>query len=78
MRYGSGTAPAFGAGVTGTVISGASVFIPGSSAVAPFSLTGVITGAVLGVNLWFDLQLYTDAGGTAQVNSTAISAVELP
>ena len=75
VRYGTGAAPSFGAAPTGTVISGGALAVaPG----APFSLTGVITGAVLGVNLWFDLQLYTDTGGTASVGGVVVSAVELP
>jgi hypothetical protein len=81
IRYGTGTPPAFGAsGNTGTLLGGyaglTGNIVNNSS---PFSLSGVVTGAALGVPIWFDLQLWNlSAGGAAYVAGVSVTAVELP
>jgi hypothetical protein len=84
MRYGTGTPPAFGAsGNTGTLL-GAYAGLTGNivNNGTPFSLTGVITGAALGVPIWFDLQLWNLGppfpAGQAYVTGVSLTAVELP
>jgi hypothetical protein len=80
IRYGTGTPPVNGAaGTTGTPIGGAAVnYSNVINESAPLSLSAVITGAALGVQLWFDLQLYTSAGGVCVVLAVAVTATELP
>jgi hypothetical protein len=84
MRWGTGTPPAFGAsGNSGTLIGGVAGLTGniGNNA-SPFALSGVITGATLGVPIWFDLQLYNLGApfpaGQAYVNGVSVTAVELP
>jgi hypothetical protein len=72
IRWGTGTPPVAGAvgtagagiggvaGLTGNIVNNAS----------PFSLTAVITGAVIGTALWFDLAIWnTTTGGSALVGA---------
>jgi hypothetical protein len=80
MRYGTGTPPAYGAsGNTGTLLGGSAALTGNTlNNASPFSLSGVISGAALGVPVWFDLQMWTSAGGQAWVTGVSVTAVELP
>jgi hypothetical protein len=81
MRWGTGTPPAYGApGNTGTLIGGLAGLTGNiASNASPFSLSGVLAGAALGVPIWFDLQLWNSTtGGQAWVTGVSMTAVELP
>ena len=80
MQYGTGTPPTNGAsGATGTPIGGQAALTGNTpSNASPFSLTALITAAPLGVAHWFDLALWTNAGGTSAVVQVSVTAVEIP
>jgi hypothetical protein len=63
LRYGTGSAPANAAALTGTLIGQT---IPGWSDVVnsntPFALGGVVTGLTVGTQYWFDLSLAVSTG----------------
>jgi hypothetical protein len=76
---GLGTAPANGAAVTGTAISGV-VTTSGmaASAFTPLCQVGLATGLTLGSQYWIDAALATNFGGTAFLAKLTITAYELP
>jgi hypothetical protein len=79
LFYGTGTAPANAAAPTGTSVGGQ---ITGNSATTnynlPFTASGLVTGLVLGTQIWFDLRLNSSSGSsTASVVVTGF-AFELP
>jgi hypothetical protein len=77
LRFGTGTAPAYGVvGSTGTLVGG--VAIVSGALGAPFSISGLVLNAVLGTQLWFDLQIYATAPANALVLSATVTAVEIP
>jgi hypothetical protein len=80
LRWGTGSPPAYGAsGNTGTVFPGNTAVFGGDTIeTSGFSLSGLIPSAVIGTQLWFDIQLYVDAGGNGQALGVSITAVELP
>jgi hypothetical protein len=77
MAYGTGTAPANAATVTGTVVGSALTWTAFTGLLAqgvPFHMYAIITGLTVGTAYWFDLQLADVTGGTASVlNLTAIA-----
>ncbi|WP_426418467.1 hypothetical protein [Bradyrhizobium genosp. A] len=76
LRYGTGSAPANGAAITGTQ---AGSIITGQMQTAAFILptfvSAIITGLTPGTAYWFDLSL-TVTGGTGTVNSVSGNAME--
>jgi hypothetical protein len=79
-RYGTGSAPANAAALTGTSV-GSLVTSVNESTTAntkqPFSVTAVVTGLTVGTAYWLDLSLaQVGAGGTAAVTNLSISAIE--
>jgi parallel beta-helix repeat protein len=83
-RYGTGTAPANGAAVsgtrwgTGTTDSGINS-ARSISAPAPFSLTQVITGLTAGTAYWFDLTTSTgNVADSATITNVVMTFAELP
>jgi len=81
-RYGTGSAPANAAAVTGTRFGGATdqTLGPASAAAAGigFALTAVLQLAP-GVAYWFDLALATaNAGDVVSASSVGMSIIELP
>lgn len=75
--YGTGSAPANAAAITGT-LSGA---VPvGTVAAAnqriPFTLVVIVTGLVLGTAYWIDLMLGAVTSGTVAAKNITISATE--
>ena len=81
-RYGTGTAPANAAAVTGTRFGPASDAVagPGAAAAAgiPFTITDVLTLSP-GVAYWFDLAVATgNASDAASVTAVKVVTVELP
>lgn len=75
--YNTGTAPANGDAVTGTLSGrGANnVDVLGSTAQA-FAFTTVVTGLTIGATYWFDLALSSAGGGTASVAGLTVSTEE--
>ncbi len=78
LRYGTGSAPANQAALTGTAVG-----IPIGSNLAtggefvPFACEAIATGLALGTAYWIDLGLVAGSGvGTATVKSLTIRAVE--
>ena len=84
MRYGPGAvgaAPSNGAAPAGTSVGGVGIIAAATLAAGkaiPFSLSGVITGLTLGTAYWLDLLVVPTTAGTAQVQTTELSAFELP
>jgi hypothetical protein len=78
IRYGTGTKPANGDATSGTVIGGIPQLINTASGtfVTPISSTAIATGLTVGTAYWLDVELRALTGGTAQLQSTAISAHE--
>lgn len=69
LRYGSGTAPGYGSGLTGTVLGPENQFFSANSANVrtQFTTVGNVSGLTPGVPYWFDLSLGAVSGGTATV-----------
>lgn len=78
MAEGTGTAPANNASATGTVISAAPVLDGLTSALTvPFSITSSVTGLVINIPVWFDLQLQTSTTNTGQPTNITCVAHEI-
>lgn len=79
MLYGTGSAPANGAAVTGTV-AGPPGGQTGHSANAtdnvPFSMTAYVTGLTVSTAYWLDLQEGAVTGGTCSLQNIDIVAIE--
>lgn len=79
IRWGTGLIPVNGAAFTGTSVGGtASRSALGANIAVPFSISGIITGLTVGVQIWLDAAVASGTTGTTQLNSTAIAAFELP
>ncbi len=74
MRYGTGTAPANGAGAAGTVISAQHST---SGSIYPASVTTSVTGLTPSTAYWFDLGMWIGIGGTATINNVDCTAYEI-
>ncbi|OGY59089.1 MAG: hypothetical protein A3B23_01525 [Candidatus Colwellbacteria bacterium RIFCSPLOWO2_01_FULL_48_10] len=86
IRYGTGTAPANGAALTGTTAgtlqkyvngdaTGIGVtFIPGR---VPFSVNAIVPNLAITTAYWVDLEFGAITGGTARVRDVSMSIVEL-
>lgn len=79
IRYGTGSAPANGAALTGTAAGTQmdSVLFPTPNYYTPFSNTGIITGLTPGTTYWLDLSLAANSSGTAAVRNINITAKEI-
>jgi hypothetical protein len=79
IRYGTGSAPANAAALTGTAVGPQPnpIFFPTPSYTSPFSITAVITGLTPGTAYWIDLTLAAVTGGTASVANVGVSAIEV-
>ena len=78
VRYGTGSAPATNAALTGTV-GGTSINFSrptGTVFKVPFTVGGYVTGLTINTAYWLDLGL-TAGGGTATVADAIINVVEL-
>lgn len=79
MSYGTGTAPANAAAATGTVIGNSAAYTASAvSSMSTFSMSAVVTGLTIGTQYWFDMQMNTQAAGTASALLTTVAAYELP
>lgn len=80
FRYGTGSAPANGAAVTGTAIgAGVSGYSPTGAQAFPFTICGYVTGLTPGTAYWFDLAMASSVG-TSGANYASLTALafELP
>jgi hypothetical protein len=78
IRYGTGTAPANGAALTGTAVgsllkSRASA----ASANTPATLVALVTGLAVGTQVWIDVSQAAITGGTASLTGIYILIMEL-
>ena len=80
IRFGTGTAPTNGTAVTGTGV-GSNSFMVNNGNTANLSVsgtsTGIATGLTIGTTYWVDFAMEALTGGTATVNNTFCSMVEL-
>lgn len=77
VQYGTGSAPANAAAITGTSVGGIPVFTTAAANQrVPFCLTVIITGLVLGTAYWLDLMLGAVTSGTAAAKNLTITARE--
>lgn len=79
ISYGTGSAPANAAAITGTQVGGRVQFqYDGGimNASLPFSVNAIITGLSVGTTYWVDLTLASLAGGTADIHKVSISVIE--
>lgn len=76
LRYGTGSAPANGAALTGTA-AGSLVTIATVANKTPFSTQAIVTGLTPATAYWFDLALAAVTAGTASVLDISLSAFEI-
>lgn len=78
LRYGTGTAPANAAAVTGTLLGIAQTH---TSLVAAdtggMTFQGVATGLTVGTAYWFDISVKAVTGGTASITGVTLTAYEM-
>jgi len=80
LRYGTGTAPANGAAVTGTAVGGsvkAVTAVTSSVQDIPFALQSMVTGLSVGTTYWYDVGLEAIGGGTANIENLSLTAAEM-
>lgn len=75
VRIGTGTAPANGAAVSGTIIQTTNRLASSSTLRIPFSTNVTITGSP-GTPYWIDMSAGTSGGGTVQLFNVSISSIE--
>lgn len=78
IRYGTGSAPANGAALTGTTAG--ALLAPtnlNNSSVYPFSTTAIVSGLTPGTAYWIDISLAAIAAGTAALSALGVSVKEL-
>ena len=79
IRYGTGSAPANGAALTGSVLGGkvklTEVEISPDS--YPFALNGIVAGLTAGTPYWFDIALAAVGAGTVIIENLSLSIVEI-
>lgn len=82
IRWGTGSAPANGDALTGTIAGKPSgivnaalaLLVPGSG---NFTCMDIISGLTLNTEYWFDVSVVRAGGGTATINNVVIKIVEL-
>ncbi len=79
IRYGTGTAPANAAALTGTAVGtiATSTATIANAGKQPFSITAIVSGLTLNTAVWLDVSLAAITAGTATATDISISAVEL-
>ena len=78
IRYGTGSAPANAAALTGTTTGSLVKFAENNSSIrAPFHLNSIVTGLTTGTAYWIDVSLASITGGTSRIRDISISVVEL-
>lgn len=78
IRYGTGSAPANAAALTGTAVGGlVNMLAAANNQRVPFSLQAIVTGLTLTTALWIDIGLAAVTGGTAAAKNISITTVEI-
>jgi hypothetical protein len=79
IRYGTGSAPANAAALTGTAVGAmvTATLMRATADLIPISLTAVITGLTLGTAVWLDLQEVALTSGTGQLKNLTVTIVEV-
>lgn len=80
LYYGTGSAPANAAALTGTIVTPAAVYTSPVSGgyYAPFCLATIITGLTIGTAYWFDIAVASNTGAaTAGITNTGITLLEI-
>jgi hypothetical protein len=78
LRYGTGTAPANAATLTGTAIaSNQSYTSAASTDPSGFAISKTLTGLTVGTTYWFDLSLAAITAGTASATGVNMSVIEI-
>lgn len=78
LRYGTGSAPANAAALTGTVLGSLNKFTAPVAAVKiPFALCFIVTGLTVGTAYWVDVGLAAVTSGNASIADVDISCTEL-
>ena len=78
LRFGSGSAPANAASLTGTAVGGLVQYTAATTTqTAPFSVQAVVSGLTVSTTYWIDVGLAAITGGTATISDVSVSAVEL-
>jgi hypothetical protein len=75
IRAGTGTAPANGAALTGSAVGSAVQWVTSNGALGdriPFSLSGLLTGASVGVAYWVDIALSSSIGTATLKNLSVV------
>lgn len=83
LQYGTGTAPANGAAVTGTQAGNFAYYeeIVFNQTNIPFAMNAILFGGSklnVGTTYWFDIALNTITGDTVSATNLSLSIVELP
>ena len=78
IRYGTGSAPANGAALTGTTAGSlVKMTVNNANNSMPFSLNAIVSGLTVGTTYWIDISLATISGGTVRTKDLSISVIEL-
>src|SRR5229473_2663960 len=77
IRYGTGTAPANGAALTGTAVGNNIADNNPVTNKIPFSVQAIVSGLTVGTAYWVDVGLAAITGGTASIATVSVSALEL-
>lgn len=80
IRYGTGSAPANAAALTGTTAGGVVKYNGASNTAAikfPFALNAIVTGLTVNTAYWIDIGLAAITAGTASIKDISISVVEV-
>jgi hypothetical protein len=81
IRYGTGSAPANAAALTGTAVGSKEKSRPSSTSneqTVPFSCVARVTGLTLSTAYWLDVSVATVGGGNATVQNVSITVSEMP
>lgn len=78
LYYGTGTAPANAAALTGNAIGSIVKFVAAAAAQrVPFSITVIVSGLAIGTAYWIDASLAIVTGGTGTIKDISLAAIEI-
>ncbi len=77
LRFGTGTAPVFGAAITGTVVNTSSLTEANGNAVFSCNMAGIVTGLTIATPIWIDESWAALTGGTATIVRMNVQVFEL-
>jgi hypothetical protein len=77
LRYGTGSAPANGAVLTGTLLLSTEMTAAANVQIVPFSISIYLSGLTVGTAYWLDLSVAATTAGTASVAGVSGTVIEL-